>query len=377
MTVFSWIGGVLLAGSLVYCILVVIAVRQYLSVPRPPETAFQPVSVIKPLCGREERLEENLRAFFEQDYPSFEILFAVHTVQDPAVPVVEKLRREYAGRVESRLLVTGESLIPNAKAYSLERLVAEARHDLLVMSDSDVHTGPEFLKHLVRELGDSRVGLVTCPYRSQADGSIWSETEAVGMNTEFLGGVLVSRLLEKVKFALGPALAIRRHVLDAIGGFEYLRDFLAEDFVMGYRTAQLGYEVVLSSEIVEHRIGTQGLVQNLRHRLRWARSTRRSRPVGYLGQLFTYPLPLTLIFCAVQRNAWPVALLALFLRAWAAWATAHGVLRDPLTRKRWWLVPFQDILGFLVWLGGLVGTKIVWRGRECTLLADGRLQVDS
>ncbi len=377
MMIVSWILGAMVAGSLAYCVLIVVAARRYLSVPRPPEKPLPPISVLKPMCGAEDCMEDNLRSFFEQDYPTFEILFAVHTSEDGAVPTVEKVRREYAGRVESRLIVSGESPIPNAKAHSLERLVAEARHDLLVMSDSDVHTGPGLLNELAREIAVKRVGLVTCPYRSQASRSIWSQMEAIGMNTEFLGGVLVSRMLERVKFALGPAIAIPRGVLQEIGGFAYLRNFLAEDFVMGNRTAHLGYEVVLSSQVVEHRIGRQGMMQNLSHRLRWARSTRRSRPLGYLGQIFTYPLPLAMFLCAVRPGAWPIGILALVLRGWAAWATAHDVLHDPLTQKSWWLLPVQDVLGFLVWAGGFVGKKIIWRDRQCTLLSDGRLQVDS
>src|SRR5262249_32013695 len=146
------------------------------------------------------------------------------------------------------------------------------------------------------------------------------------------------------KFAVGSAIAIRREVLEKIGGFAYLREFLAEDFVMGNRAAQLGYEVVLSSHVVEHRIGQEGMRQSLRHRLRWARSTRRSRPVGYLGQLFTYPLPLAVLFCALHPRAWPAGLLALLVRGWAAGATAREVLHDPLTRRYWWLLPMQDVL---------------------------------
>jgi ceramide glucosyltransferase len=377
MIVLSWVLGTLLAGSLIYCVLILVATHRYLSVPKPPDGETPPISLLKPMCGDEEGLEENLRSFFEQDYPAFEVLFAVHRSDDTAVAVVEKVQREYAGRIESRLIVTGESPVPNAKAYSLQRLVAEARHELLVMSDSDVRVSRGLFRQLAREAAGAQVGLVTCPYRSVAPASVWSKMEAIGMNTEFLGGVFVSRMLEKMKFALGPAIAIRRGMLEAVGGFAYLREFLAEDFVLGNRTAQLGFEVVLSSMVVEHRIGKQSMVENLSHRLRWARSTRRSRPVGYWGQIFTYPLPLAILFCAVQPGVWPIALLTLVLRVSAAWATANNVLHDPLMRKQWWLLPLQDVLGFLVWIGGFQGKKIVWRDRECTLLADGRLQVNS
>jgi len=378
MMVLSWIVAALLAGSLVYCILIVIAARRYLSVPQPQSQDSPPISVLKPMYGDEIGLEENLRSFFEQNYPEFEILFALHASDDSARPVVERLQGEYAGRVSSRIIITGESPIPNAKAHSLETLVARAKYDLLVMSDSDVRARPGLLRQLAREIADERVGLVTCPYRAVAEGgSIWSKLEALGINTEFLAGVLVSRMLEGVRFAVGSAIAIRRNVLEKIGGFAYLREFLAEDFVMGNRTAQLGYEVVLSSYVVEHRIGKEDLAQSLRHRLRWARSTRRSRPVGYLGQLFTYPLPLACLFCALRPDLWPVAAAVLLLRAWAAWATAHEVLHDPLSKRYWWLLPVQDVLGFAIWFGGFMGRKIVWRDRQCILLSDGRLQVNS
>jgi ceramide glucosyltransferase len=206
--------------------------------------------------------------------------------------------------------------------------------------------------------------------------SIWSRLEAIGMNTELLGGVLVARMLEGMRFALGCTVAIRRNILEAMGGFSYLQEFLAEDFVIGRRAAELGHEVVLSSSVIQHRIGSQGMMKNLSHRLRWARSTRRSRPAGYWGQIFTYPLPLALLLWMVWPPAWPVVLLTLVVRSMAAAATASYILRDPLIRKQWWLLPVQDVLGFLVWMGGFLGDTIVWRDRKCTVLRDGRLHVN-
>jgi len=284
---------------------------------------------------------------------------------------------EYAGKVKSRLVVTGESPIPNAKAFSLNRLVREASHELLVMSDSDVRVSPGLLAHLAKELQEPGVGLITCPYRAVAGSSVWSRLEAIGMNTELLGGVLVARMLEGMRFALGCTVAVRRSVLNDMGGFGYLQEFLAEDFVIGQRAAQMGHNVLLSSFVIEHRIGSQRMKSNLGHRLRWARSTRRSRPAGYWGQIFTYPLPWALLLWACYAEAWPAVLLTLVLRSGAAAATAYYVVRDPLFRKRWWLLPFQDVLGFLVWIGGFLGDTIVWRDRKCTVLRDGRLHVGS
>src|SRR5262249_54326274 len=204
--------------------------------------------------------------------------------------------------------------IPNGKAYSLNRLVREASHDLLVMSDSDIRVKPCLLSQLAQEFQQQSVGLITCPYRAVPGDSLWSRLEAIGMNTELLGGVLVARMMEGMRFALGCTLAVRRSVLDDMGGFSYLQDFLAEDFVIGQRAAELGHGVLLSSCVIEHRIGSQNMAANFGHRVRWARSTRRSRPAGYWGQIFTYPLAWALLLWATIPSAWPLVPITLILR---------------------------------------------------------------
>ena len=368
---------VLLTGSLVYCVLIVVATRRFLSTALPAPGINPPISVLKPLCGHDDGLEENLRSFMVQDYPEYEILFGVHRADDPAVAVVEKIIGEFSGRISARLIITGESPIPNAKAFSLNRMVREAHYDVLVMSDSDVRVTPNLLSHLAQELQDDRVGLISCPYRAVPGKSLWSRLEAIGMNTELLGGVMVARMIEGMRFALGCTVAVRRSVLEGMGGFGYLQEFLAEDFVIGQRAAELGHGVLFSSYVIEHRIGSQSMMHNLGHRMRWARSTRRSRPLGYWGQIFTYPLPLAFLLCAAYPAAWPVLFLTFILRGIAALATARDIVHDPVTQKQWWLLPVQDLIGFFVWISGFVGDKIVWRDRKCTVLRDGRLHVNS
>ncbi len=376
MVIIATVLAVLLTGSLVYCVLIVVATRRFLHAALPAPGVQPPVTVLKPLCGYDEGLEDNLRSFFVLDYPEYEIIFGVHRESDSALPVAQRIIAEFAGRVKARVAVTGESPVPNAKAFSLNRMVREASHDMLVMCDSDVRVEPSLLSSLAAEFQDSGVGLITCPYRAVPGKSVWSRLEAIGMNTELLGGVLVARMIEGMRFALGCTVAVRRSVLDGMGGFGYLQEFLAEDFVIGQRAAELGHRVLLSSCVIEHRIGSQGMMHNLGHRLRWARSTRRSRPAGYWGQIFTYPLPWALLLIAIYPEAWPVAVLTFMLRGAAALATARYVLHDPVTQKQWWLLPLQDILGFLVWISGFVGDTIVWRDRKCTVLRDGRLQVN-
>jgi ceramide glucosyltransferase len=367
---------VVVAGSIVYSVLTIAAAREYLGQPAPPpRLPAEPVSVLKPLSGAEERLEENLRSFLVQQYPAFEILFAVRRADDPAVAVVEKLRAEFPA-VPLRLILTGEPPYPNAKVYSLDRMKSEARYDLLVMSDSDIHVTPGMLAQVAAEFADPRVGLSTCPYRAVPGKGVWSTLEALGMNTQFLGGILAARMLDGMKFALGPTIAARKSVLDEMGGFDRLKDYLAEDFVMGKFADELGYRVLLSSYVIEHHIGSQGMAANLTHRLRWCRSTRRSRPAGYVGELFTMPLATALLSLLWAPAVWPVAALSILLRAASAWACAGWVLRDPLTARLWWLLPVQDILAFAMWIAGFFGNHIVWRGRRYFLHSDGRFELE-
>lgn len=364
----------LIAASLVYCVLTIIAARKYLAVRPPPLRNIVPISILKPLAGAEEGLRENLRSFFEQDYPSFEIVFAVHYGDDPAAGVVARLQMDYPA-IASKLIVTGEPSSTNAKVFSLERLVAEAHHQILLMADSDVRVSRAMLRTIAAEFEDEGVGLITCPYIAVPGHSFWSTLEAIGLNTEFIAGVLVARMLDGMKFALGPAIALRKEVLHRIGGFDCLKHYLAEDFMLGKLAAEAGYGVILSSYVIGHHIGGQSFRANLRHRIRWARSTRRSRPLGYAGQIFTNPLPPALLLWIGKPHWWPLVVVTFLLRAAAAWVVAGWALHDSLTRKLWWLVPLQDVASFLVWIAGFFGNTILWRGRKYRLFSDGKFQL--
>jgi iron complex outermembrane receptor protein len=369
--VVGWLLAALVAGSLVFCVLVIVAAVKYVRVRPPRLERTEPVSILKPLAGAEDGLSENLRSFFTQDYPEFEILFAVRHPDDPAVPVVERLREEFP-TVPSRLIVTGEPPYPNAKVYSLSAMTETARYSLLAMSDSDIRVTPGFLRTVVAEFQDPKLGVTTCPYRAVPGASFWSKMEAIGMNTEFLAGILVARMLEGMKFAVGPTIVARKEAIAKIGGWARVQDYLAEDFVLGQFAAEAGCGVALSSYVIEHHIGSQGLRANAGHRLRWQRSTRRSRPAGYIGQLFTNPLPLAALMLAVSPGLWPLASVTLVGRYAAAWAVSERVLRDPLCRRLWWLIPIQDMISFLFWVLGFFGNTITWRGRSYYLHRDGK-----
>jgi ceramide glucosyltransferase len=338
-----------------------------------------PISVLKPLSGFEPELEGNLRTFFQLRYPEFELLFAVREESDPAIAVVRGLQNQFPD-VAAALVITGEppAEFPNAKVYSLMRMAQRARYPLFVISDSDIRADARYLDGIAADFVDERAGVSTCPYRAAPGKSFWSLLEALGMNSEFWGGVLVARMLGGMDFAIGPTMAIRRSCLERIGGFERVREYLAEDFVLGRLARECGFQVVLSRHVVEHRIGAQDFAENFRHRLRWYRSTRRSRPLGYVGQLFTNPLPLALLLPVLAGGAgWAWGLLATcaVLRFGALLAAGAGVLRDRLTLRFAWLAPLQDLASFVVWCAAFFGNTIVWRGRRYKLLSDGRLRV--
>lgn len=360
----------LLLGAGVYSLLSIVAAFRYLSVRPPMAGSAVPISILKPLAGLDLDLESNLRTFFEQDYPAFEILFAVRDARDPAAEVVAHLQKDYPG-VPSRLIVTGEPPYPNAKVYSLAHMLDQASNDLVVMSDSDIRVTPDLLRTVAAEFQDQQVGVATCPYRAVPGASLWSALEATGINTDFWASALVARMIEGMRFAVGPTIAARRRVLHSIGGMNRLKDYLAEDFVLGKFAAEAGHGVILSSYVIEHHIGSTTLEANIAHRLRWTRSTRRSRPAGYLGQLFTMPLPLALLVCIANPAWWPVLPAAFLVRALAAYTVSSRVLH---ARINWLLLPVEDLLGFCFWTAGFFGKTILWRGRPYRLHSDGRFE---
>ena len=374
MLVLTILLAALVAGSMAYCVLVVVASLRYLAVRPSRVRETPPVSVFKPLHGLEDSLEDNLRSFFRQDYSNFELLFAVRDPADPALDVVAKLRLEYPS-IPVSVVITGEPPYPNAKVYSLTNMLAQARHDLIVMSDSDIRVNADFLGNVAAEFEDPKLGLASCLYRAVPGRSFWSALEALTINTEFIAGALVARLIEGVKFALGPTIIMRRQALAEIGGFDRLKDYLAEDFVMGKLAADRGWRVILSSQIIDHHIGGLPFAANARHRLRWCRSTRRSRPAGYIGQIFTNPLPLAVILLLIAPAWWPLSAAAAVVRFVAGAVTAGPALHDPLTRRLWFLIPVADFVSFAFWLAGFFGNTITWRGRTYYLHPDGRFEL--
>jgi ceramide glucosyltransferase len=285
-----------------------------------------------------------------------------------------------------RVAMAADSPYPNAKVYSMQRMEQLARGEVLVISDSDVSVTPDYLHAVIGGFANPEVGVVTCLYRGAPGHSVWSRLEALGMSTRFMPGVLVAWLLEDssregMQFALGPTMAIRRQCLEAIGGFPAMANYLADDFVLGKWASERGYRVMLSSYVLDHHVLGEGFLATFKHQLRWARSSRCSRPLGYIGELFTHPTALAgLLAWFGLTHAMPVGLAVavvagtLALRWWVAAEVGAGVLRDPEARSGWWLVPLGDLLGFVVWFGGFTGRTIHWRGIAYHVGRDGRFE---
>jgi ceramide glucosyltransferase len=342
--------------------------------------ALPAVSILKPLHGLEPQLAENLESFFQQDYPEYEVLFAVDSAEDAALPVARAASARYP-HIHSRTLVTGHGPYPNRPVYSFACMAEIARTDILVTSDSDVMVDPSYLRAVVIPVVAGNTGMLTCVYRGVSAGGFWSLLDAVGMSIEMTAGVLVANLLEGMKFGLGPTIVVRRNALDAIGGYPVLGEYGPNDFVIGNMIAERGYRVVLSSHIISHLAPPMTLRQMLKRHLRWAIGTRYSRPKGHFFSGLVYAAPFGILALIggvlVHRPALGIALFvwSILNRIVESLAVGWGVTRDPECLRRPWLYPIRDLLGFGVWVGSYLGRGFQWRSGNYEFAEGGRMAV--
>ncbi|MGA2458624.1 MAG: bacteriohopanetetrol glucosamine biosynthesis glycosyltransferase HpnI [Terriglobales bacterium] len=349
--------------------------------PAPlPESQLPPVSILKPLKGVDPEIWESFYTHCEQEYPQFQLIFGVSDPGDPAIAVVHKLQAKYPN-CKIDLIVCDRALGANIKVSNLVQMLPAARHELLLVNDSDIRVPWDYLRKVVPTLADASVGLVTCLYRAVASPTLGSRLEALGISTDFVPGVLSARFLEKgLHFGLGSTLAFRRSDLEAIGGFEALLDYLADDYELGRRIAASGKRIELSAAIVETFLPAYTLRQFFRHQLRWSRTIRDARRWGYAGLLFTFGLPwalLTLLAAHGAAWAWLLFTVTFGSRLGVGFAAARVVLNDrQIFRgelfRNIFLLPLRDLIAPLVWVASFVGNRIHWRGDSFDL-KDGKL----
>jgi ceramide glucosyltransferase len=369
--------GVAAIPFIYYLIVLYSSWRFFGSVP-PPDSANSsftpPVSNLKPVRGLDPDAYENYASFCRQDYPDFEIIFCVGEDNDPALPVIEQLIRDFPQR-QIRVLFGSGRVATNDKVAKLVRLTGEARHEYLVISDSDVRVEPDYLRTVIAPLADPGVGAVTCFYVSTGDHSFTEHLQTVGMISDFYPGILVARQLDGVKFALGPTIATTRARLAEFGGYESLENGPADDLLVGRLIAEHGHEVRLLNYFILTVADYASLRDLFLKRLRWLVVMRHLRPWGHLGLIFTLGLPWSLAAIAIHPAAGVVlAYLGAYigLRAAMTWLIGiHGLKQSKLW-KQMILIPAWDAMAFLVWLVSFTRSTVRWRGGNY-YIRNGRL----
>ncbi|HUX73749.1 MAG TPA: bacteriohopanetetrol glucosamine biosynthesis glycosyltransferase HpnI [Steroidobacteraceae bacterium] len=339
--------------------------------PRTPRE-WPPVTVLKPLCGVEAATYQCLRSFCVQAYPRYQVLFGVHAETDAAVAIVNRLRREFPA-ADLRCVVDGRAHGGNRKVGNLLNMMRAARYDYLVIADSDIRVPPQYLRTVVAPLLDDGVGIVTCAYRADPQPGLWSVIGACFINEWFLPSVRIAAWLGSRAFAFGATIAIRRGVLEEIGGFEALAGQLADDYRLGELTRSIGLGTVLSQLEVETSVEERSFAELRGHMLRWLRTIREVRPVGYALSIVTFGVPVAAIGSLLAGNAPPA--LAMLCAAAAARIMLHWTMRRPAAPFWHWLVlPLGDLLSLALWCWGFAARSVQWRHDRYQLTGNGSVR---
>ena len=369
-------------------------VRSVSAHPNPPDV-HPGVTLLKPLKGVDPRMYAGLESHCRQQYPGpYEILFGVHSLADPAVAEVQRLQRAFP-ETSITLVECPQRLGTSGKVSNLVQMLPHARYEHIVINDSDIFVTPHYLSGVMRffhsvpqnSKADPKTGMVTAPYlgriapakglgRRASRHTLWAKLEALGISTDFMPGVLTARKVESgIRFGLGSTLAMTKTALAQAGGMEPLVEYLADDYELGKRISTAGFQVQLCGEVVETTVPAYTLKDFWDHQMRWARSTRDSRQLGYLGLGVTYAVPWALLTILASGGAlWSFTLLvfASLARIAVALTVGVGLLRDDQVLRDLWLLPLRDAFGLLFWFWSFAGDTVVWRGQTFHL-KDGRI----
>ena len=338
-----------------------------------PQT-LPPITVLKPLHGDEPDLYENLRSFCDQDYPEFQIVFGTSDESDAALAVAERLAREFADR-DIRINRGCEIQAENPKVANLMGMWPHAKHGLLVIADSDIRVGREYLRALAASFDDAQAGAVTCLYGGTPNDTLASSLGAMFVNDQFAPSVLVALALEPITYCFGATMAVRRDTLERIGGLQALSERLGDDYLLGKLVTENGMRVALCPHIVHTSVTDDSLGALWLHELRWARTILSQRPLGYAGSVVTYLLPFAVAFAVLARTPFSFAALAVAagLRLWLH--VEAGRTFAPEGHLEPWLIPLRDALGLSIWAASFFGRRVTWRRGEYRLSAGGRMAV--
>jgi ceramide glucosyltransferase len=339
------------------------AVRRFARRPEPPAATLPPVTILKPLHGDEPLLEEALASFFAQDYPAFQLVFGLQDPADPALPVLRRLRQRFPER-DVAVVVDGSHHGPNLKIGNLINMLPAAKHDLLVIADSDMHAEPAYLRHIVAALAEPGAGLVTTLYAGlPAKPGLPGQLGTSQITHSFLPGALLARALGR-QDCLGATMALRRETLESIGGFQALVHHLADDAELGRLVNARGLDTRLAATVLETTVPEGHLTPLVHHELRWGRTIVAMVPAGYAASAIGYPLfwgALAVLGSGFEEWAWFLFALAWLARASAARGIDRALGLDPVTP--FWLLPFRDLLSVSVIAASYAGDEVQWRGQ--------------
>lgn len=378
LTWIEWLFSIPVIGGSVYGVLCVVGFLRLRRSGTPPpaaEPGLAPVTVLKPVYGLEKGLRENLRSACLQDYPEYQVVLSVQDPKDPALPLLREVEAEYGpGRVT--VAVDESQSAPNGKIRNLLGALPHARHDLLVISDSDVRVPPDYLRTIVAPLADPQVGCACTLYRA-AGAERWFEwMEQITFNADFMASVVFAHASGASEFCLGASTAIRRADLEAIGGLQALGDYLVEDYEMGRRILAAGKKIAIVPVFVDTMVDLKTPAAWWKHQVYWDQNTRAARPVGFFGTVLVRSIPFALLVAALRlmdRVGLGLLAGAVIVRlATAAMVLGWGV-RDRESLKSLWLLPLRDLAGMVFWASAFLKRRVVWRGTEFDLTAGGRL----
>jgi len=371
-----WLGGLgtaLAAVVMCYMIAALIAlrVRRVPGRQRPP-MAVPPTTILKPLYGAEPELYEDLRSFCQQDCADLQIIFGVHDPADPALGAVRRLQREFA-HLDLQIVANPATHGTSGKVSNLVNMMALARHDYLIVADSDVRVTSDYLESVIAPLLDEGVGIVTCLYRARPRPGLWSLLGSLFVNEWFIPAARVAALFGSRSFAFGVTIGLRRQTLARIGGFRAIADQLPDDYRLGQLTRQLGLRTELAEVEVETRVDEASFGDLARHELRWLRTIRTVRPLGYALAGVTFGLPAAILGCLLAGASGATLTMV-------AITAAARLMIDSAPRKAFslltqlWLVALNDLCAFALWCWGFTARHVHWGAARFRVARDGTAQ---
>ncbi|ELR98270.1 bacteriohopanetetrol glucosamine biosynthesis glycosyltransferase HpnI [Gloeocapsa sp. PCC 73106] len=357
-----------------YCFAIYAAIDFFSRPSKINHDFYPPVTILTPICGLEWELETSLISFCQQDYPRYQIIFCLQNQSDPCLNILKKIKNNFPD-LDINIVTNPQAIGNNLKISNLANAVAIIKYPILVITDSDIQVKPNYLQQVVEPLQDNSVGLVTCLYTSLTKGFL-AAFEALEISTQFHPRVLTAKKIEGIQYAFGSTIVIRKKILEEIGGFLGIADYLADDYQLGNLVSKLGYRVILSDYLVAHRLADVTWRSFFQRQSRWAKCIRVERFWGYLGLIFTQGTVISLALLIATGGvwwSWLICLITWTIRMLMAIIVGVKLLKDQVAKKYLILVPIRDLVSFWLWCYNLVGNTVNWRDYKFELAKGGKL----